>query len=221
MYASLHKLKDIPARWQLTFQCTEEYYVFLQVKSNAQDFGNLPIQSAEVYNVLCIRSKVETMPSVVASCHFMEAQHTGNYHLMEAQHSGRVPIQLQAHHTGNYHLMEAQHSGRVPIQLQAQHTGNYHLMEAQHSGRVPIQLQAQQTGNYHFNGGATLRRSAISNAGEMEVNSAGEPYRNNKASTSDRTQSRKQKELILKPKFHSYWISRSIRRIKKNYVRPT
>ena len=70
MYASLHKLKDIPARWQLTFQCTEEYYVFLQVKSNAQDFGNLPIQSAEVYNVLCIRSKVETMPSAVASCHF-------------------------------------------------------------------------------------------------------------------------------------------------------
>ena len=152
MYASLHKLKDIPARWQLTFQCTEEYYVFLQVKSNAQDFGNLPIQSAEVYNVLCIRSKVETMPSAVASCHF-------------------------------------------------------------NGGATHRQLS--------LNGGAALRQSAISNAGAMEVSSAGEPYRNNKASTSDRTQSRKQKELILKPKFHSYWISRSIWRIKKNYVRPT
>ena len=97
----------------------------------------------------------------------------------------QAAISMEAQHTGNYHLMEAQHSGRVPIQLQAQHTGNYHLMEAQHSGIVPIQLQAQHTGNYHFNGGAALRQSAISNAGAMEVSSAGEPYRNNKASTSD------------------------------------
>ena len=146
--------------------------------------------------------RLKVIPKTLATCHF-KAQRCIMFSAYVPRWK-RCPARWQA-----------------AISMEAQHTGNYHLMEAQHSGRVPIQLQAQHTGNYHFNGGATLRQSAISNAGAMEVSSAGEPYRNNKASTSDRTQSRKQKELILKPKFHCYWISRSIRHIKKNYVRPT